>query len=210
MSGRLGFLGVTSQLSSHIPIAEFHEWYEDEHIPLRLNHLQGFLAGARFRSHSRQTQNRIDADGPLWLALYVVDSLSVFSDPDYTSLRTNRSERELSVLSRIEVLTRLTGEVLDVWVGNKETTGFQPGQPSGSIITHGLSIRGDVDAMVEIGLWMRCIQQGVASSQELKDGWVRTHLVCISESGISHFGVNVKVEAEKDEQRTMPYFVVHG
>jgi len=209
MSGRPGFLAVSSQLSSQLPIAEFHEWYEDEHIPLRLNHLPEFLAGARFKVHSRRTRNQLNEDekvgGPSWLALYFVDSPNVFSAPNYTSLRTNRSEREKGVLSRIEAMTRLTGEVLGVWSGNEErTSGLQPGRPSGSIVTHGLSVRCvGLNAMDEIKKW---IQQRIANSQEMNDGWARTHLICVLESGTSHFGINAAV---KDES-VMAYFVVHG
>ncbi len=216
MSGKLGFLAVSSQPSSQLPIAEFHEWYEDEHIPLRLDHLPEFLAGARFKVHSRRTRNQLEnedekVEGPSWLALYFVDSPSVFSASNYNSLRTNRSEREKGILSRIEVMTRLTGEVLGVWSGNEErTSGFHPGRPSGSIVTHGLSVRCvGLNAMDEIKSWMSCMQRGIANSQEINDGWARTHLICVLESGTSHFGINVEVEAGKDES-TMAYFVVHG
>jgi hypothetical protein len=57
--------------------------------------------------------------------------------------------------------------------------------------------------MDEIKPW---IQKRITNSQEMNDGWARTHLICVLESGTSHFGINARV---KDES-AMAYFVVHG
>jgi len=204
-----GFLAVSSQPSSRLPIEEFNEWYEEEHIPLRLNHLKEFLSGARYKVvSSRESEDRSD-DEASWLALYTVVSPVVFSSSSYQDLRINRSDREKDVMNRIEVLTRITGEIIGTYgPGEEKTIGFNPGRPSGCVITHGINTQ-DVDkdnAGDRISSWARQIEQEVAKYRDIEDGWARTLLVLVLESGVSRFGKNI----EAGDKTRMPYYVVHG
>jgi len=204
-----GFLAVSSHPSSRLPIEEFHEWYEEEHIPLRLNHLKEFLSGARYVS-CQENEDRSVNDAS-WLALYTVVSSVVFSSSSYQDLRINRSDRERDVMNRIEVLTRITGEIIGTYLsgpGEEKTTGFKPGRPSGCIVTHGINTR-DVDKESEgdiINSWVSQVKLKVAKYRDIEEGWARTLLVLVLESGVSRFGKN----AEADDKNRMPYFVVHG
>lgn len=53
--------------------AEFHEWYEKEHIPERLS-CPGFLTGQRYMAIK---------GGPKYLALYDLESLAALETPEY-------------------------------------------------------------------------------------------------------------------------------
>jgi len=84
-----------------LSIDEFHNWYEKEHIPLRLYYLTDFLSGARYRVCSlrpgqtlkdeQQTPRDHENSTSSWLALYMLTSSAVFSSSAYADLRTNRS-----------------------------------------------------------------------------------------------------------------------
>jgi len=202
---------VSSLPSPQLLLKEFHEWYEEEHIPLRLNRFREFLSGARYKLISRQGHRE---DGhpcgttqTSWLALYEVASPALFSSSAYQDLRTNRSERECDVMSRIEVLTRITGEIIGTSRSQEErTTGFKPGQPSGWVITNGINTRG-VNGDKKVSFWASQLEQEVAKYSDIEEGWVRTLLVLVLESGVSNFGIGAEAD-DRDEVR-MPYFAVH-
>ena len=193
----LGFLAVPCQPSSQLPLEEFHAWYEEEHIPLRLNHLQSFLTGARYYAVDGKDHR------PGWLAMYDIDDTRTFGDRSYTDLRKNRSERESSVMGRLEVLIRITGVVVGVWgaeEGETErlTTGLKPGKPSGCVVTHNLEVGGDKDAAE----WA----QEVVNEAKKVEGWVRLRVVKVLESGKTKMEATVNL----DEGDIGRYFVVHG
>ena len=87
---------IYPSLTLSLPI----DWYNNEHIPLRLHHLPSFLTGARFSASDSKT--------PTWLAVYDITDTSTFSDESYTRLRSSRSQLEADLVARLEV-----GEVVD-------------------------------------------------------------------------------------------------
>ncbi len=80
-----GYLSVLSRPNHTLTLDEYHQWYNTEHGPLRMQ-LGFFRQGHRYRSRGLHP--------PVWLAAYDVESLSCFADPQYTTLRENRSSRE--------------------------------------------------------------------------------------------------------------------
>jgi len=191
-----GFLAVSAQPSSQLPLEEFHAWYDDEHIPLRLNHLQSFLTGARYYAVDGK------AHRPGWMAMYDIDDTRTFADRSYTDLRKNRSERESSVMGRLDVLIRITGEVVGVWGAEEgemgsSTTGLKPGKPSGCVVTHNLEV--DDKDVVE---WA----QEIAKEAGKVEGWVRLRVVKVLESGKTKMEAAVNL----DEGDVGKYLVVHG
>lgn len=90
-------LVALTQPGPDLPDAEFQEWYDEEHIPLRMA-LNGFLTAIRLEA--------IDDKKPHWGALYDVKSSSVLQSEEYQNLGKNRSEREKSVISRLTPLDR--------------------------------------------------------------------------------------------------------
>jgi hypothetical protein len=79
------------------------------------------------------------------MAVYDIDDTRTFGDESYTGLREKRSERERSVIGRLEALTRVTGEVLGVWGAEevRSTTGLELGKPSGCVVTYNLEMGGE-------------------------------------------------------------------
>ncbi|KAF8962100.1 hypothetical protein BDZ97DRAFT_1920776 [Flammula alnicola] len=194
-----GFLAVSSQPSSSLSLDEFHAWYEEEHIPIRLNRLPAFLSGARYRA--------IDADatGPGWLAMYEIDDTRTFGAESYTGLRERRSEREKDVMRRLEVLVRRTGEDLGVWgeQGSARTTGMKVGRPSECVVTHVLHVDGGAES--ERDGVVKDWADKIASLAGTIDTWVRMHVVKVLDSGKTKMGVAVNLE----ERESATYFVVH-
>lgn len=92
-----GLLYVLSEPGA-VPELEFHDWYDGEHVPLRLA-LDGVHTARRLRA----------ADGarPGWAAIYDIDT-EVLDRPEYTVLRSRRSAREQRVIDRLETLDRRT------------------------------------------------------------------------------------------------------
>lgn len=68
--------------------------------------------GARYRATDCQT--------PTWLAFYDLKSVSILSDPSYLSLRDNRSENEVKVLSGVPTRERNAGELISTKGGISE------------------------------------------------------------------------------------------
>lgn len=73
------------------------DWYDNEHVPLRLA-VKGFRSAFRYEA--------ADDREPRWLAMYDVDSPDVLVSDAYKALAPNASERERGVLSKLEVLNR--------------------------------------------------------------------------------------------------------
>lgn len=72
-----------------VPVAEFNDWYDNEHAPARLA-VPGFSAACRFRA--------ADGQAPPWLASYEIEP-GVLDSPEYKSLADSASARERSIMS---------------------------------------------------------------------------------------------------------------
>jgi hypothetical protein len=90
-----GLLCVLSEPGA-VPEAEFHDWYDGEHVPLRIA-LDGVHTARRLRA--------TDGVRPGWAAIYDID-LEVLEQPAYTGLRERRSPREQAVVNGLETLDR--------------------------------------------------------------------------------------------------------
>ncbi len=85
-----------------VPVAEFNDWYDNEHGPLRLT-VPGISAGYRFRA--------LDDKAPQWLAYYEMKP-GVLDSPEYKALATSASAREKSIMSSLATLDRRVYEPL--------------------------------------------------------------------------------------------------
>ncbi|EIM92242.1 uncharacterized protein STEHIDRAFT_143659 [Stereum hirsutum FP-91666 SS1] len=102
MSTPKGFLLVFAEPGPAVPEAEYHDWYDNEHIPLRVN-IPAFSSWARFSAD--------DGQKPSWAAYYDLESYESTLVPPYSTLAETRSEREKDIFSKMEVLDRRTYEV---------------------------------------------------------------------------------------------------
>ncbi|TFK85406.1 hypothetical protein K466DRAFT_588126 [Polyporus arcularius HHB13444] len=99
-----GLLLVLVEPGPAIPDAEFNDWADNEHVPLR-------MAIPAFQSCTRWVAT--DDQKPTQLALYTVSSVSTFYEPPYTTLGKTRSEREKALAPRIALFDRRVYEQLD-------------------------------------------------------------------------------------------------
>ncbi|KAK1229448.1 hypothetical protein PQX77_007496 [Marasmius sp. AFHP31] len=181
------FLIVFSTPGEKVTQDEFQDWYNNEHVPLRLDNLDFFLSGARFRDPNPPTPLTPTPTTTDWAAVYEITSPQVFQEPSYTGLREKRSAREASVVKRLGVLDRRTFGVVSVAEKGGEGgewTGLNVGSPTQGIVTH----RSTTDK-VDVGE---------------KEGWRRTWILEGLDSGVTVEGK--QVESAKDSG----VFVVHG
>jgi hypothetical protein len=79
-----------------VDLAEFTDWYDNEHVPARLA-TPGFGAVARYRA--------TDGLKPDWLATYLIKP-GTLEAPAYKALWENASEREKRIMSSLSTLDR--------------------------------------------------------------------------------------------------------
>ncbi|MBA2517267.1 MAG: hypothetical protein H0V22_08145 [Solirubrobacterales bacterium] len=91
--------------------ADFHDWYETEHIPVRMA-VPGF--------HSAWRYEAIDGE-PRWLACYFLDNMGALELPEYRSLKSDPSERTARMLANVRGFTRyLCDQLLDTGESSDE------------------------------------------------------------------------------------------
>ena len=81
--------------------AEFHDWYDSEHIPVRMA-APGFLGAQRY---SRE-------EGPGFLAVYDMESPAALQTEAYRRIKGEPSERTAHMLRDVSGFTRYTGKLL--------------------------------------------------------------------------------------------------
>ncbi|KAM3537485.1 hypothetical protein ARSEF1564_009595 [Beauveria bassiana] len=103
-----GLLYVTMQPRPGLPIAQFHEWYNNEHGPTRLAIPSIFANGFRYQSTSPTTTTTTSSSSsppssPAFLAVYDIHHMPLLATPTYTTLRANRSPREAATIAQVDV-----------------------------------------------------------------------------------------------------------
>jgi hypothetical protein len=78
--------------------ADFNDWYETEHIPVRLA-LPGFSRAVRYMERGKAHK---------YLAVYEIDDLSVLESPAYQALKVTPSARTAFMLKNVKGFTRYT------------------------------------------------------------------------------------------------------
>jgi hypothetical protein len=78
--------------------AEFNDWYETEHIPVRLA-LAGFDRAVRYRERGAERR---------YLAIYEIGDMAVLDSPGYHVVKTQPSARTASMLKAVSGFTRYT------------------------------------------------------------------------------------------------------
>ncbi|EIW54420.1 uncharacterized protein TRAVEDRAFT_39857 [Trametes versicolor FP-101664 SS1] len=99
-----GLLFVFGDSGPLLSDAEFNDWYDNEHVPLR-------MAIPAFRSTTRWTA--ADGERPHYLATYDLASCDVLNEAPYNTFAHTRSPRETDVIRRVQLLDRRTYEVLE-------------------------------------------------------------------------------------------------
>jgi hypothetical protein len=79
--------------------ADFHSWYDTEHIPLRMA-APGFVSAQRYRAH----------EAPGYLAVYEMASASALKTPRYQEIKGSPSALTRRMLGGVTGFTRYIGE----------------------------------------------------------------------------------------------------
>jgi len=82
---------------------EFNDWYDREHIPLRMA-VPGFLSAQRYRV----------SGAPHYLVVYEMQSATVLQSPAYRHVKNNPSERTAWMLRSVKGFSRYLGEPICV------------------------------------------------------------------------------------------------
>lgn len=80
--------------------ADFHRWYDTDHIPVRLA-LPGFAAATRYRAVEGE---------PKFLAVYELSDMAVLETPEYQTIKSEPSAETKRMLSNVHGFTRYTCE----------------------------------------------------------------------------------------------------
>jgi len=98
----------TVLFSEMIPAPEwedkFNEWYDTEHIPIRLK-APGFLRARRYR----------ELNSNKYLAVYEMDSPQALQTEEYRKIKGEPSERTRWMLANVTGFTRYTGNLIGEW-----------------------------------------------------------------------------------------------
>lgn len=97
MATNPGALVVLVELGPETTEAEFHEMYENDHVPPRLA-MPEFVGGYRLQA--------IDGEKPSWGGLFSVSDLGVINSPQVAALMAQRTERELRISGAYTALDR--------------------------------------------------------------------------------------------------------
>ena len=107
-----------------VPEAEFHDWYDHEHGPLRMA-VPGFVGGYRYGA--------LDEAKPPWLVLYDLDSPDVLDSPEYQALGVTARERDKTVRAGLATLDRRIYTQLS-------SDGAAPDEPAPVLLAVALSV----------------------------------------------------------------------
>ncbi|KZV74892.1 hypothetical protein PENSPDRAFT_154043 [Peniophora sp. CONT] len=88
---------VYTEPGAHIDEAEYHDWYDNEHVPLRAN-ISEVFTGRINRLKST------DGSKPAFAATYDLESVAALKNPAYTKLTATRSERESNIFAKLGVV----------------------------------------------------------------------------------------------------------
>ncbi|KAK7694954.1 hypothetical protein QCA50_002142 [Cerrena zonata] len=114
MSNVPALLLVFSDPGDQVTETEFHDWYDNEHVPLRVD-IPAFTSWRRLKAANPQAAP--------WAALYDLTCHEDTQKAPYTTLAETRSEREKDVLSKLKLLDR---RIYELWQG----TPVHPPSPS--------------------------------------------------------------------------------
>ncbi|KAF2756424.1 putative alpha/beta hydrolase [Pseudovirgaria hyperparasitica] len=102
MAPQAGILYVTMAPQASLPAAQFHDWYDNEHGPLRLR-LPYITNGFRYRANDMDGKD--PTKEPEWMAAYDVTDMNEMTKEQYTRLRREpiQTQRERDTMKQIKV-----------------------------------------------------------------------------------------------------------
>ena len=179
-----GILLVLSEPGPAVTDAEFNDWYDNEHVPLR-------IPIPAFQSWSRW----VAADGkkPSYIALYDLTSPDAVSQPPYASLADTRSAREKDILARLALLDRRTYAAVPV--ATPPCPGYDPAKP-GPVLSFFAADVPD-EHVPEFDRWYE--EEHVPLFANIP-GWVRTTRFVLRDAGASGSDESLRPEGGRPQR----------
>ncbi|EAW06826.1 putative alpha/beta hydrolase [Aspergillus clavatus NRRL 1] len=141
-----GLLYVTMHPRPSLPAAQFHDWYNTEHGPLRLR-LPFVTNGFRYRA--------TDGLEPEWVALYDITDMVELTRETYLALRCDgiKTPREKATMAQIAVDRRLYDLVDDQKVPDYRPLENETDAASAGSVLIAVSVKVPADQEEELNRW---------------------------------------------------------
>ncbi|TKY89395.1 hypothetical protein EX895_001926 [Sporisorium graminicola] len=186
-----GLLLVFMQPGPQVSLEEFHEWYDNEHVPLRTHRFTTFRSAARYAvtSTAFSPSDAVAPKETTWGAFYTVSSNATFAETAYTSLRSERSKREADLFTRLAIVDRRIYKLeYDSDADNKISVerkrlglNVQKAQDTGSyLVTNSVDVKPEVQD--EYNRWFE--QEHVPMLSKVK-GWKRSRRFTLIDNGVN-------------------------
>jgi len=172
----------------NITAAEFQDWYDNEHIPLRVN-TSTFLNWTRLKA--------VDGVSPPWVALYDLTSYDDTLKAPYTTLVEKRSEREKGIFSRARLFDRRIYELYEGGPLPPPSALYDETKPAPYMTIVGIDVKAEVEEEFNKGYDEERLPQLAKVP-----GWIRTRRFVLKEAG------RVGLDAEKEHKPVCKYLTV--
>ncbi|KAL7284890.1 hypothetical protein ACG7TL_002204 [Trametes sanguinea] len=166
-----GLLLVFSEPGAAVTADEFNDWYDNEHVPLRIP-IPGFESWSRWTA--------VDGKRPTYAAIYDLSSPEVASEPPYADLANTRSEREQSILARLALLDRRTYRLLEPVHPPKAGDAYDPAQPGRVLSIVEIDMKPEPGAEEEFNRWYD--EEHIPLLAQVP-GWVRSRRFVLVDAG---------------------------
>ncbi len=115
--------------------ADFHDWYETEHIPVRMA-IPGFGSAVRYEA--------LDGE-PRFLACYFLDDMGALERPEYAELKRDPGERTTQMLASVRGFTR--------YIADETSDTGEPGEEPGALFAVAFAVPDDPAERAEFDGW---------------------------------------------------------
>ncbi len=177
-------LFVFTERGSAIDEALFEDWYDNEHIPLRLNLPNNLFAGV-----TRWTA--ADGKTPQHLALYDLSLPDAISHPTYAALAGSRSPREIDILAKLAYLDRRVYAPFGREPIGDKREGYDERNPGPFLIVVELAVKDTPEDEAEVERWY--VEEHLTELKKIP-GWVRSRVWRVKEV-LGVLGTSVDVSA---------------
>jgi len=183
------YLLVFAEPGSGVPDDIFNDWYDNEHIPLR-------VATPTFSSWVRY--QALDGQAPRYGAAYDLASFEDTRRPPYTTLAETRSEREKGIFANSELFDRRIYDLYEKHPVQPPSSLYDPKKAAPVTVFRGIDVKESAEE--ELTRWY--LEEHVPMLSKAP-GWIRTRWFVLRESGY------VGVEAAKQTKKPPKFLAVH-
>jgi len=182
------FLLVFTEHGTGVPEDEFTDWYENEHIPLRVN-TPTFLNWTRWKA--------ADGEKPTWGASYDLESYEATKKAPYTTLAETRSDREKEILKKMELMDRRHYELYE-GPTTPPSALYNPETPAPYAVFVSLGTKPEFEE--EFNRWYD--EEHIPMLAKVP-GWIRSRRFVLKDWG------QMGVEGQKEQKEPPKYLAVH-